>query len=202
MSDAIREMIVSGQLPPGSPLRQRDLAELLGVSSTPVREAIRKLESEGLVESSTHRGATVAAADVRYLEESLRILSVLEGLAGRLAVERMADRDLKEIERLQAALVGCRNDERQRKEINRKFHFRVYECARSPMLLSIMRLLWLAFPGGPQVGRPLDDSIHGHQRLLDALRVRDQVAVTQAIEEHVLGMISYVRQQSPSIGAL
>ncbi len=200
--DAIREMIVTGQLPPSSPLRQRDLAEMLGVSQTPVREAIRKLESEGLVQSATHRGASVAAADPVHLEESLRILAVLEGLAGRLAVERMLERDLRAIERLQGELVNCEHDERKRKTLNRQFHFRVYECAHSPMLLSMMRLLWLAFPGGPQVGRPLEESIRGHQSLLQALRARDSEAVTQAIEEHVLGMIVYLHSQPASIGAL
>ncbi|MGH7608847.1 MAG: GntR family transcriptional regulator [Candidatus Dormibacteria bacterium] len=200
--DTVREMILTGQLLPGSALRQRDLAKLLGVSPTPVREAIRKLESEGLVHFRTRRGAIVAPADPGQLEESLRILAVLEGLAGRMAVEQMVDSDLHEIEALQEELVRCRGDERRRKELNRRFHFRIYACARSPMLLSLMRILWLAFPGGPQVGRPLDQSLRGHRRQLAALRSRDPVAVTQAIEEHVIGMIDHLRVKPPPIGSI
>ena len=199
---AVREMIVAGQLLPGTPLRQQELARLFGVSATPVREAIRRLEAEGLVRSLIHRGATVARPDAMHLEESLRILAVLEALAGRLAVERMSDADLREVEDLHEQVRLCRDDERRRKELNRIFHFRVYECAGSPMLLSIMRLLWSSFPGGPHVGRPLDESVRGHARLLDALRQRDPVEVTRAIDEHVSGMIDYVQAGPPAVGGI
>jgi DNA-binding GntR family transcriptional regulator len=70
------------------------------------------------------------------------------------------------------------------------------------MLLSIMRLLWSSFPGGPHVGRPLDESVRGHARLLDALRQRDPVEVTRAIDEHVSGMIDYVQAGPPAVGGI
>ncbi|HUY25191.1 MAG TPA: GntR family transcriptional regulator [Candidatus Saccharimonadales bacterium] len=191
---AVREMIVAGQLLPGAALRQQELAARFGVSATPVREAIRCLEAEGLVRCLVHRGATVASPDAMHLEESLRILAVLEALAGRLAVERISAIDLREIEDLAEEMKLCRHDERRRKEVNRLFHFRVYECAGSPMLLAIMRLLWSSFPGGPHLGRPFDESVRGHASLIAALRRRDPGDVAGAIDEHVTGMIDYVQE--------
>ncbi|MGH7610466.1 MAG: GntR family transcriptional regulator [Candidatus Dormibacteria bacterium] len=191
--EAVREMIVAGEMLPGTPLRQRHLASRLGVSPTPVREAIRRLQAEGLVCSEINRGATVADTDRFHLEESLQILGVLEVLAGRLAVERLQEQDLSEIQRLHQRLAQCRPDDPRRRNLNRNFHFRVYECAGSPMLMSIMRLLWAAFPGGPQFGRPLEESVEQHGRLVQSLASRDPEAVAQVIQEHVLGTMPFVR---------
>jgi len=155
-SDAVtrglRELIVSGQLLPGVSLRQRDLGGRFGVSATPVREALRRLEAEGLVTSDPHRGSAVAGLDVLNLEENLRILMVLEVLAGGLAAERITAGDLLEIGSLRRQMAAAGADAGRRTHGNRAFHVRVYAGAQSPMLTSIMRLLWASFPGGPRYG--------------------------------------------------
>src|SRR5215471_17232829 len=135
VTDALRDLIIDRQLSPGTPLRQRALAEQFEVSYTPVREALRRLESEGLVVADVHRGAAVARAESEVLEENYRILAVLEALAGSLAVAKMTDDDLAEIEALYREVAACGPDDERLAELNRQFHFRVYECARSPMLL-------------------------------------------------------------------
>ncbi len=191
----LRELIVSGQLLPGVSLRQRELARRFGISATPVREALRRLEAEGLVASDANRGSTVAPLDVLGLEENLRILAVLEALAGRLAVERITAQDLDEIEALHAEVSAAAGDEARRTTCNRAFHFRIYACAASPTLLSIMRLLWASFPGGPQFGRPHAESVAQHARLIRALRRGDAAAVTRVIEAHAAGSAGYVRAQ-------
>ena len=84
VTDVVRDLITDGLLSPGTPLRQRDLAEQFDVSYTPVREALRRLESEGLVVTDVHRGATVARTESQELEENYRILAALEALAGSL----------------------------------------------------------------------------------------------------------------------
>ena len=154
VTDELRELITDRQLSPGTPLRQRDLAERFDVSYTPVREALRRLESEGLVVTDVHRGATVARTESEEMEKNYRILAVLEALAGTLAVSKMTDPDLTEIETLSRQVAACHPDDSRLAELNRQFHFRIYECARSPMLLLLMRLLWRSFPNGPQSGRP------------------------------------------------
>jgi DNA-binding GntR family transcriptional regulator len=173
VTDMLRELITDRQLSPGTPLRQRDLAEQFDVSYTPVREALRRLESEGLVVTDVHRGATVARTESEELEENYRILAALEALAGSLAVAKMTDGDLAEIEARYREVAACRPDDERLAELNRQFHFRVYECARSPMLLLLMRLLWRSFPDGPQAGRPHQESVQQHAEIVSALKERD-----------------------------
>src|SRR5215472_537768 len=193
VTDVLRELITDRQLSPGTPLRQRDLAEQFDVSYTPVREALRRLEAEGLVVSDVHRGATVAFTESVQMEENYRILAVLEALAGSLAVSKMTDDDLAEIEALYQRVAACPPDDERLAELNRQFHFRLYECARSPMLLLLMRLLWRSFPQGPQAGRPHEESVRQHAQLLRALERRDEEQVAAVIRDHVLGSISYLR---------
>jgi DNA-binding GntR family transcriptional regulator len=135
ITDALRELITDRQLSPGTPLRQRDLAEQFDVSYTPVREALRRLESEGLVVTDVHRWATVARTESQEMEENYRILAALEALAGSLAVSKMTNDDVTEIEALYRQAAACQPDADRLAELNRQFHFRIYECARSPMLL-------------------------------------------------------------------
>jgi DNA-binding GntR family transcriptional regulator len=195
VTDVLRELITDRQLSPGTPLRQRDLAEQFDVSYTPVREALRRLESEGLVVSDVHRGATVARTEPEGLEENYRILAALEALAGSLAVAKMSDGDLAEIEARYREVAACQPDDERLAELNRQFHFRVYECARSPMLLLLMRLLWRSFPDGPQAGRPHQESVQQHAKLLRALKKRDEEQVAAIIRDHVLGSIKYLPQR-------
>jgi DNA-binding GntR family transcriptional regulator len=174
VADALRELITDGQLSPGTPLRQRKLAEQFAVSYTPVREALRRLESEGLVVTDVHRGASVARAESEELEENYRILAALESLAGSLAVSKMTNDDFAEIDDLYQQVAACDPDDDRLADLNRRFHFRVYECARSPMLLLLMRLLWRSFPRGPQAGRPHAESVEQHAHLLAALKHRNE----------------------------
>jgi len=174
----LRELIVSGQLLRGTSLRQRELAGHFGISTTSVRGALRRLEAEGLVASDANRGSAVAALDVLSLEENLRILAVLEALAGRLAAERITAADPDEIEAPHREVRAAAGDEARGTTGNRAFHFRICACAGSPTLLSIMRLLWASFPGGPQYGRPHAESVAQHARLIRALRRGDAAAVT------------------------
>jgi DNA-binding GntR family transcriptional regulator len=195
VTDVLRELITDRQLSPGTPLRQRDLAEQFDVSYTPVREALRRLESEGLVVSDVHRGATVAPTESEELEDNYRILAALEALAGSLAAAKMTDDDLAEIEALYREVAACRPDDERLAELNRQFHFRVYECARSPMLVLLMRLLWRSFPDGPQAGRPYQESVQQHAELVSALKERDEERVAAMIRDHVLGSIKYLSQR-------
>jgi DNA-binding GntR family transcriptional regulator len=192
VTDALRELITGRQLSPGAPLRQRDLAEQFDVSYTPVREALRRLEAEGLVARDVHRGATVARTESDELAENIRILAALEALAGTLAVPKISDDDIAEIEDLYQQVAACEPADGRLSELNRRFHFRIYECARSPMLLLLMRLLWRSFPAGPQAGRPHAESVRQHAQLIAALKRRDEDQVAAVIREHVLGSIRYL----------
>jgi DNA-binding GntR family transcriptional regulator len=193
VTELLREMITTGELAPGTELRQRDLARYFNVSPTPVREALRRLESEGLVGSELHRGSFVAALDVEEQEENYLILAELEALATRLAVDKMTESDLLEVRARGHAFADLAGDDPDAKDLNRQFHFRVYECARSPLLLSLMRLLWSSFAYGPQLWRPHERSVEEHQQLVAALGARDVELASQITRAHVLGSIEWMR---------
>jgi len=188
----LRELIISGELKPGVQLRQRDLAERFGVSVTPVREALRWLESEGLVRYDAHKGSTVVEAEAGATREKYQIRAVLEGLAAFLAAPRISDEDIRELESYNERLAGESLRPGEVNDLNRTLHFRVYEMAGSPLLLALMRLLWQSFPQGPQVARPRDESVAEHKELIEALRDRDAVRAQAITQQHILGAIRYL----------
>src|SRR5215469_9691988 len=120
VTDELRELITDRQLSPGTPLRQRDLAEQFDVSYTPVREALRRLEAEGLVARDVHRGATVAGTEPEELAENYRILAALEALAGTLAVPKISDGDIAEVEELYQQVAACDPGDERLAELNRR----------------------------------------------------------------------------------
>jgi DNA-binding GntR family transcriptional regulator len=185
----LRDLIITGDLKPGEQLRQRDLAERYGVSVTPVREALRWLESEGLVRYDAHKGSTVVQAEAGATKEKYQIRAVLEGLAAFLAAPKISDEDIRELESYNERLADSNLGPDEVNDINRTLHFRVYEMASSPLLLALMRLLWQSFPQGPQVARPRDESVAEHKQLIDALRDRDATRAQAITQQHVLGAL-------------
>ena len=188
----VRDMIITGQAEPNSPLRQRDLAERFGVSPTPVREALRRLEAEGLVKYDLHRGATVIDGSFEPNEENYWVRSVLEPFAARLAAVRIDDDELAALDDVHAELCepsetdGSINTDAHYHDLNRRFHFGIYEAARSPLLLALIRLLWQSFPLGPATVQSREDSLACHEAILDALHKRDADAAELHTRRHIL----------------
>ena len=182
----LREMIISGELSASEPLRQRDLASRFGVSQTPVREALRRLESEGLVVNDPHRGATVAESRNGMVQDNSQIRAALEPLGARLAALAITDEQIAELQRLNDAMAAAKGGDEHYGELNRQFHFTIYEAAGSPMLLSMMRLLWHAMPRGPRVTRPHAESASQHQELIEALAAHDPERAASITQQHIL----------------
>lgn len=195
---SIREMILTGEIEGGAQLRQRDLAAQLGVSPTPVREALRRLESEGLVASGQHRTSTVVKAEFGAVEENYRIRAGLEGLGASLAAERITEEEIAHLEAINGRLKELKGSGGERQSLNADFHFQIYVAARSPSLLALLRLLWRAFPGGPQALRPPEESWNQHEDLLEALRERDVERAAKVTSDHILGAIEYLDRSRPS----
>src|ERR1700730_11144664 len=133
----IRELVITGELAAGEQLLQRDLAQRFGVSQTPVREAMRRLESEGLLICDTHRGFTVVAPDVGRVEENFQIRAALESLGASLAARKIDAAGLDRLRALNDQMRGLADDNPGYAELNREVHFTVYEYARRPLLLSL-----------------------------------------------------------------
>jgi DNA-binding GntR family transcriptional regulator len=185
----IRELIITGELPAGKQLRQRDLAARFHVSQTPVREAMRRLESEGLVIGDAHRGFTVVEADAGSTEENYQIRAALEGLAASLAAPKVDEAGITRLVKLNDRMRELDEDDTCYPELNREFHFTLYEYAHSPLLITLMRLLWQALHGGPRVVRTHAESTRQHDVIIDALRRGDAEAASKATYDHIMGTV-------------
>jgi DNA-binding GntR family transcriptional regulator len=183
----LREMIIGGEVKAGEPLRQRDLAVRFGVSQTPVREALRRLESEGLVVNDPHRGATVNESEAGAAEDQGQVRAVLEALGARLATRHVTPELVEELRRMNSVMEHMANDDPNYDAANRAFHFKVYEVAGSPLLLSLMRLLWQSLLLGPMTTRAHHESWQQHERLIDALAASDEELAAKIMREHILG---------------
>ncbi len=183
----IREQIITGELAAGEQLRQRDLAQRFQVSQTPVREAMRRLESEGLVIGDTHRGFTVVEPDDGPVEENFQIRAALESLGASLAARKIDAAGLTRLEELNDQMRAMGEDDPRYAALNREFHFSVYEYARSPLLLSLMRLLWASLHGGPKVARTHAESARQHDVIVAALRAADPAAAAASTYQHIMG---------------
>jgi DNA-binding GntR family transcriptional regulator len=182
----IRELIITGELAAGEQLRQRDLAERFRVSQTPVREAMRRLESEGLVISDTHRGFTVAVPDRGPVEENFQIRAALESLGASLAARRIDAEGIARLQALNDQMRALDDDDARYTDLNREFHFTVYEYAGSPLLLTLMRLLWASLHGGPRVSRPHAESARQHDAILGALKAGDADGASAQTHQHIM----------------
>jgi DNA-binding GntR family transcriptional regulator len=202
----LRRLLVTGELAPGTPVRQEAVAERLGVSRVPVREALKVLEGEGHIVYLPHRGYVVAELSVADLTEVYRLRELLEAEAVRVAVPRLDDDTVAAIELAarEVDAAGRRGDLAGMTAHNREFHFLLFDAAGLPRLSRTLRQLWDAtdvyravyFAGPGNRARVK----HDHADLVAALRARDArravavqkahrdnsvVAVTRAIEGRV-----------------
>ncbi len=187
--ETLREGILDGSIPGGTRLVQADLAEQLSVSTTPVREALRDLAAEGIVELDAHRGGTVHRISKTELQEIYELRLVLEVVAVEKAAERMTPEQLAQVgavlEQMQAA-----HPTADWVMLNRDFHMTIYEAAGSPRLLAILRTLLdtsvmyvsMALKVRP---RAREQATRDHQRIFEALSRHDAEVAAVAVREHL-----------------
>jgi DNA-binding GntR family transcriptional regulator len=135
----LRHLIQSGEISPGTRLRQTEIAERFGVSTTPVREAFMVLAREGLVRQDAHRGVVVFIPSSSELEEIYEMRAVLEPLATRIAASKLTPETIKELEGLTKSMRKAQPEEYAR--LNRELHFKIYEAAERPRLLDSISTL-------------------------------------------------------------
>jgi DNA-binding GntR family transcriptional regulator len=188
--DRIRALILSGDVAPGTRLGQVDLAERLGVSRTPVREALRRLTGEGLVDFEDQRGFRVAALALDDVVRRLEVRLLLEPGAARMAAERRTDDDI-------AALAEAIARERRARsaldihDASRDFHVRVATATQNPEMVTTLEGLWLV-----EVGRRLlsrrqaaprwqDADVAEHEAILAAITGGDADRAAALMDEHI-----------------
>ena len=191
--DALRERILHGTYPEGEPLRQDALAEELGVSRIPVREALRQLEAEGLVTFNPHRGAVVSTLSLGEIEELFELRAQIEVELLRRALSRVGTEDVaraKEI--LDAYETALRNGEvASWGSMNWQFHSTIYAPANRPFTMGVAQKLHqqcdrylrmqLALTHGEM--RANDE----HRGILAAVKKRDARRAVQLLRDHIVG---------------
>jgi DNA-binding GntR family transcriptional regulator len=142
--ERLREAIIMGELTPGTPLRLEDLARQLGMSISPIREAVRQLEALGLAEHVPHHGAKVRGLDVEEMRHLFSIRLALEGMAVRRAAELFEPGNDKKARTHLTAYDDARRrgDVRAAVRAHSAFHFALYDAARSAWLLRLIRPAW------------------------------------------------------------
>jgi DNA-binding GntR family transcriptional regulator len=195
-ADWLREMIVSGELAPGRRVRQQEVADRLGISATPVREAILQLETEGYLESVPHVGVRVAELADDHRDEVAELRTLLEGLLARAAAQRISDGQIAELRRLEAVFEEARGraDAREMRRINYQLHRFIWTIAGRDVTRQVVQALWARVPW-----RTLDDvavrgrqSVMEHRRLVKALSSRDPDGAERAMAQHIAGSHAYL----------
>ena len=185
----LRKAILAGVLPGGTRLVQADIASQLEVSTTPVREALRDLATEGLIQLDAHRGAIVRSMDLDEVREIYGLRMILEPLAVRRAIERISEEQIQAAEELNRKMEAT-DDRALWVELNARFHDVLTEPAGSPRLLALITNLrdgaamyvGLALNSAPEVQRKAE---HEHATLLEAYRNQDVEAAVNSTLEHL-----------------
>lgn len=187
----IREMIRKGVLVRGQRVIEADICQQLGVSRTPLREALRVLESEGLVQLVPHKGVQIRQPSMEEIQEMFEVMAVLEGTCARLTVQKMPAAGWRKLERLHHKLETHYAEGDREKYIvaNNDFHALIQELAGNRVLDDIVGRLRdkVALYRHQQIyeqGR-FDESMQEHRDILDALRRRDAQAAETRMKHHL-----------------
>jgi DNA-binding GntR family transcriptional regulator len=195
----LRDMIIEGDLEPGTRLHEGQLGEQLGVSRTPLREAIKYLASEGLVELVPSRGAVVKRFSPKDVKDMLTVLRSLEELAGRLACEFASDEEVAGVRALHDQMIACykSGDRLQYYKLNQDIHSAIVGLSKNAALADIhimlqTRLKRIRFIGheGPEKWAA---AVAEHEEMITALEARDKDRLAEVLGRHLFNAWDRVR---------
>ena len=203
---ALRELriaIRSGKIPQGEQLTVGELAEQLGMSPTPVREAMRTLQAEGLITQTPHHTLAVITLSEKDVQDIYVVRLLVEPLATQLATPHLTEADFAQLHQLNVDMHEADLNHRmdRRYELNHDWHFTLYACAQNRVLLNTITALWQRFLWRTSWAMPdhADVSYAHHLALLDALRARDADRAGQLMTAHIINgqrhALCYLHQQ-------
>jgi DNA-binding GntR family transcriptional regulator len=189
---ALRQAILDGVMAPGVRLRQEDLAGIFDTSRIPVREALRVLEYEGLVDSEPHRGFTVSSLDADQIDEIYDLRIVLESHAVRLAIPLLTPMDIEDLDRLYAEMVEASDDD-TRLAARERFYYRLYSVTARPRLVGLIARL------RQEVARSLrwmqvSHSPSHHEEFWEAVRSGDPDLASSILASHYRKIGALIRR--------
>ncbi|TAM90591.1 MAG: GntR family transcriptional regulator [Candidimonas sp.] len=188
----LRNFIVEGVLAPGAKLNERELCDTLGISRTPLREALKVLAAEGLIDIIPNRGASVSHMSEAEIREAFELMSGLEAFSGELACERVTPDEIGEIKALHYMMLACRaqNDMPGYYAQNRAIHDRINLAARNSALRQVYlmanrRLQALRFRSNFRAAK-WERAIKEHGEMIEALEARDGTRLSAILRLHLL----------------
>lgn len=208
IANRLRRDILRGTLEPGTPVKERDHASELGVSRTPMREAIRILAKEGLLHLRPARSPVVAQPSYEEVAHNIEVMTSLELLSARLACDRASDAEIEEIAALadQMAEQYDSLDMLEVFELDMTFHRAIAASAHNPVLAemhqSLLARLWRARYLSATRKRSRERVLHQHAEIVKGLRARDPEMVTENVRSHLLHLLINVREYFESEGDL
>ncbi|MFF4779238.1 GntR family transcriptional regulator [Microtetraspora fusca] len=198
VQSVLKAEILSGALPPGTPILQEEISARLGVSVTPVREALRKLESLGLLVYKTHGGATVVELSQNEIEELYALRATVEGLAARLAADSITDAEFDRLRGIHQQMKDAHaaHDAQALAAKSRLFHSAVAEAGGRTIIARHLGLIWEGHPiplnqsvwSDPAVAT---EAIEYHEQIIRALEGRDKGLAERLMREHVELAVSH-----------
>ena len=187
----LRQMLVESRIAPGAKLNERELAEVLNVSRTPLREAIKMLAAEGLVELLPNRGAIAVELTEADVLNTFEVMAGLEGQSGELAAQRITDAELAEIQALHFEMMAAytRSDLSGYYRLNAQIHNAINAAAKNPVLTTTYnqvnaRLQALRFRSN-QDGEKWKNAVREHEAMVQALAARDGAAMRAVLVAHL-----------------
>jgi DNA-binding GntR family transcriptional regulator len=192
VADWLRQRIFSRELPPGTWIDEMKIAQELGISRTPLREAIKVLAAEGLVTMKVRRGACVNEVSQQDLREGYELVALLEADAAEAACWRATDEELAELrrmhEQLEAAADPATGSRERFFELNEAFHLRVLDLGhnrwRKQLVQDLRKVMKLNRHGSLFKQGRVAESLAEHRAILDALCARDPKAAAEAVRRH------------------
>ncbi len=202
----LREMLVENRIPPGAKLNERELSEVLNVSRTPLREAIKMLAAEGLVELLPNRGAIAVELTEADILNTFEVMSGLEAQSGELAAQRITESELAEIKAMHYEMLAAytRRDLPGYYRLNAAIHNAINAAAKNPVLTATYnqvnaRLQALRFRSN-QDGEKWKDAVKEHELMIEALSARDPAAMRAVLASHLIHKQDVVIEQLRAAG--
>ncbi len=196
--DQLRDRIVQGELAPGARMNERVLCEQLGISRTPLREAIKMLATEGLVELLPNRGAIVTPLKAANIADTLAVMGTLESLAGELACANASEAEITEIRALHFEMLAhhARGELAGYFRYNQLIHLKIIEASGNPVLTNTYRQLNANVRRARYMANlsqeRWDDAVREHEEILAALAGRDAPRLKRLLAEHLQHKVASV----------
>jgi DNA-binding GntR family transcriptional regulator len=187
----VRDMVIEGELAPGTRLHEGNLGKMLGVSRTPLREALKFLVSEGLLELSPGRGAVVRQFTAKDVHDSLIVLGSLEGLAGRLACANSTDAEIREVQQLHDRMMDMyeKRDRLPYFKLNQAIHSAILRLTKNEALVSVHGVLQARLKRIRYIGNEGPEKWAGavadHEEIIMALAARDPERLSTILTAHM-----------------